>query len=127
VKSLYIFSGKVTEGKKRGRNLGFPTANIALKENIPSGIYISWTELDKNHYPSLTFIGEAKTFDEHLFQSETWILDFEKNIYGRECRSNERVNKFRVHNKGRRLLPIREKNKQRYTKRREERRKNKEL
>jgi riboflavin kinase/FMN adenylyltransferase len=84
MKSLYIFSGKVTEGKKRGRNLGFPTANIALKENIPSGIYISWTELDKNHYPSLTFIGEAKTFDEHLFQSETWILDFEKNIYGKE-------------------------------------------
>lgn len=77
----YIFGGKVRKGKQRGKDLGFPTANIALDTTIPSGIYISVTTIDEETYPSLTFIGDAKTFGESLYQAETYLLDFDKNIY----------------------------------------------
>src|SRR5699024_8283592 len=79
---LYTIDGTVIEGKKRGRHLGFPTANTALTQQIPSGIYISSVKLTDTPYAALTFIGEAKTFHETIFQAETWILDFDKDIYG---------------------------------------------
>src|SRR5690348_10045848 len=40
-KTLYIFWGKVVGGAKRGKLLGFPTANIRLHKKIPEGIYAS--------------------------------------------------------------------------------------
>lgn len=82
MKPLYVFRGKVREGKKRGRDLGYPTANIRLSQPISSGIYISLVKIADETHPALTFIGNAKTFDETLYQAETYILDFNKNIYG---------------------------------------------
>jgi len=82
MKPLYTFRGKVREGKKRGRDLGFPTANIRLSQPISSGIYISLVKIADETHPALTFIGDAKTFGETLFQAETYILDFNKNLYG---------------------------------------------
>lgn len=76
------FWGKVKKNSQRGKGLGFPTANINLRKNIPEGIYISKIKLDKKHYPALTFIGIAKTFNEKKVQAEIYILDFKKNIYG---------------------------------------------
>ncbi len=78
-----IFWGKVRKQNKRGRELGFPTANVNLNKNIPEGIYISKIKLENRIYPALTFIGKAKTFDEKKFQSETYILNFNKNIYNK--------------------------------------------
>lgn len=77
------FWGKVRIDKQRGRQLGFPTANVNLHKNISEGIYISKIKLENKIYNSLTFIGKSKTFDEEKFQSETYILDFNKNIYGK--------------------------------------------
>lgn len=81
MKPLYVLEGLVQEGKKRGKDLGFPTANISLSQKIPSGIYISLTNVEEKEFPSLTFIGEAKTFDETIYQAETYIFDFNKTIY----------------------------------------------
>lgn len=78
---IITFWGKVRAGKKRGRILGFPTANVRLRKKIPEGIYIAKTKIDSVWYPSLTFIGEAKTFHEDTYQAETFILSFHKNIY----------------------------------------------
>ncbi len=75
------FWGKVRKANQRGKTLGFPTANINLNKKNPEGIYISQTKLAGKVYPSITFIGKAKTFNEIKFQSETYILDFDKNIY----------------------------------------------
>ncbi len=83
MKQKFIMWGKVRKGKKRGKKLGFPTANIALHKNIPEGIYASTTKIGKNELPSVTFIGAAKTFNEKKVQAETFIFDFDKNIYGR--------------------------------------------
>lgn len=78
---MYKFWGKVRKDNQRGRKLGFPTANVNLSKNIPEGIYISKARIKDMIYPSLTFIGRAKTFNEQKYQSETYILDFSQNIY----------------------------------------------
>src|SRR5437762_2281456 len=80
---MYKFWGKVRKHNQRGRTLEFPTANVNLSKDIPEGIYISLAKVDNKQYPALTFIGKAETFNEKKFQSETYILDFDKNIYGK--------------------------------------------
>lgn len=76
--------GTVRKGQQRGASLGFPTANILLDAAIPEGIYLSFTIVDGTEYPSLTFIGKAITFDEKIFQAETYILEFDRDIYGKK-------------------------------------------
>lgn len=75
------FSGVVKHGKKRGRLLGFPTANISLTQEIPEGIYLSWVEFEDRKLPSLTFIGSAKTFNENEYQAEVFLLNFNDDLY----------------------------------------------
>lgn len=77
----YGFWGKVRTGQARGKQLGFPTANVNLHQKIPEGIYLSFCRISRVDYPSITFIGKAKTFEEKKYQSETYILNFNKNIY----------------------------------------------
>lgn len=79
---MYKFWGKVRKHNQRGKTLGFPTANVALHKNIAEGIYISKTKINGEEYKSVTFIGTAKTFNEKRFNAETYILDFNENIYG---------------------------------------------
>ena len=78
---MHKFWGKVKKHNQRGRKLGFPTANINLSKNIEEGIYISKTKIEHKLYPSLTFIGQAKTFNEKKFHAENYILDFNQKIY----------------------------------------------
>ena len=80
-----LFWGKVRRGKSRGRKLGFPTANIALHQKIPEGVYVSQTKVKTKWHPSLTFIGAAKTFGEKKVQAETYILRFSPVILGSEA------------------------------------------
>ncbi len=75
------FWGKVRRYNQRGRKLGFPTANVNLGKSIPEGIYLSKTKVNSEYHNSLTFIGKSKTFSETKFQAETYILDFNKNLY----------------------------------------------
>ncbi|HLD22149.1 MAG TPA: riboflavin kinase [Patescibacteria group bacterium] len=74
--------GKVYKGKQRGKLLGFPTANISIHQNISQGVYISVTKMNNKTFQSLTFIGAARTFQEHCIQAETHIFDFHTQIYG---------------------------------------------
>lgn len=92
---MYFIRGKVRKGKQRGKELGFPTANIRLHKKIPEGIYVSLLSINSKHevrnpkqiqnsnLPSLTFIGAAKTFGQTDVMAETYILDFNQNIYGK--------------------------------------------
>lgn len=75
------FWGKVRTYKKRGRKLGFPTANVDLHNKLTEGVYISETKIKDSWLPSLTFIGAAKTFGDKKYQSETYILGFNQDIY----------------------------------------------
>lgn len=80
---MFKIWGKVRKHNHRGRKLGFPTANINLTRKIPEGIYISKTIINGEEHKSLTFIGIAKTFGEKKFHAEIYILDFNKDIYGK--------------------------------------------
>lgn len=79
---MISFRGKVRHGNKRGKALGFPTANTSLHISIPEGIYLSSVTLNKKRYSALTFIGKANTFSHAVYQAETYILNFDEDIYG---------------------------------------------
>ncbi len=83
MKSLFLFWGKVKKGKERGRSLGFPTANITLHKKVPEGIYTSTVKIEEKEFFAATFIGSAKTFNEIDYKAESYILDFNQNIYGK--------------------------------------------
>lgn len=88
MKPLNILHGIVQIGNQRGRNLGFPTINIPVNSIQLEGIFISQTVIDKKIYNSLTFIGAAKTFNESVFQSETYLFDFTRDVYGKRVTVN---------------------------------------
>ncbi len=95
---MYKIHGKVRHGQNRGKTLGFPTANINVSSKIPEGIYISKTKISNQFYPSITFIGSALTFGETKKQAETYILEFEQNLYGKFV-SVEIIKKLRENKK----------------------------
>lgn len=79
--------GVVAHGDKRGRVLGFPTANI--NGDLPGmeyGVYASETQIegDDKIWTSVTSYGTRPTFEGADQRIETHILDFQEDIYGRE-------------------------------------------
>jgi riboflavin kinase / FMN adenylyltransferase len=80
---LHKISGVVVRGESRGKTLGFPTANIRLSRKIPEGIYASTVSLNGSIYRAASFIGAAKTFQQKEVKLETYLFDFERDIYGR--------------------------------------------
>ncbi|HUF53341.1 MAG TPA: bifunctional riboflavin kinase/FAD synthetase [Dehalococcoidia bacterium] len=86
----FSLRGPVVEGDKRGRELGFPTANIAIGMDraLPAyGIYVTRAYVREGSYESCTSIGVRPTFEvEPRPTIETFILDFDGDIYGEEMR-----------------------------------------
>jgi riboflavin kinase / FMN adenylyltransferase len=86
----YSLSGTVIEGRKIGRSIGFPTANIRPDSQyklIPSnGVYAAEVKLDAKTYPGMLSIGSNPTVNSDIrFRSiEVHILNFDEDIYGRE-------------------------------------------
>lgn len=83
MKMLFSIRGKVKTGAKRGKSLGFPTANISLHQKIPEGIYASTVRIENQTYFAASFIGAPKTFNQTDVKLESYILDFNKDIYGK--------------------------------------------
>ena len=80
---------EVVHGQKRGRTMGFPTANQYFPPDlvIPKfGVYASTTEIDGVVYHSFTNIGSRPTFPENDVRSETHVFDFEGDLYGKILR-----------------------------------------
>ncbi|MBN2213186.1 MAG: bifunctional riboflavin kinase/FAD synthetase [Bacteroidales bacterium] len=88
----YSIEGKVIEGKKLGKSLGYPTANIrVIGENklIPlSGVYAVKVEIDEKCYNGMMNIGIRPTIAEqvHNLTIEVHILQFNRIIYGENIR-----------------------------------------
>lgn len=83
----YNFSGTVVGGDKRGRELGYPTANIEpeLKEKLLPliGIYAVRVTVNNEKYNGLLSIGRRPTFyEDGEVVSEVYIYDFDEQIYG---------------------------------------------
>ncbi len=83
-------AGVVGHGDKRGRELGYPTANIALGETIhPAyGVYAALIKLEDEEIwrPCAVNIGIRPMFEAPLAQLEAFIFDFNREIYGRSVR-----------------------------------------
>ena len=62
----YAIDGTVVQGQKRGRELGFPTANLCAENELvpPAGVYATTANIDGVAYPSITNIGTRPTFEE---------------------------------------------------------------
>jgi len=86
----YSMSGKVQTGKKLGRRLGLPTANLTIEPEkfVPKyGVYASKTWLDGKSYASVSSIGVRPTVEENGTPNvETLILDFDNDIYDEEIK-----------------------------------------
>jgi riboflavin kinase/FMN adenylyltransferase len=88
----FSLEGEVIEGKKLGRTIGFPTANIgkidALKLIPAIGVYAVTIELENNEkYNGMLNIGYRPTVSESKELSvEVHLLDFSKSIYGKRIR-----------------------------------------
>jgi riboflavin kinase/FMN adenylyltransferase len=80
--------GVVVKGDSRGRELGFPTANLELEEEphmLTDGIYACWVRLNGELYKGAMHIGPRPTFVEADPAIEVYILDFEdRNLYGEQ-------------------------------------------
>ena len=85
----YQVGGTVIKGKNRGgRLLGFPTANLALiDELVPKrGVYMVKVLVADRKYDGLTNIGYNPTFGDGAFSVETHILDFQEDLLGKQIR-----------------------------------------
>jgi riboflavin kinase/FMN adenylyltransferase len=83
----YFISGKVIDGKKLGRTIGYPTANIHIENEaklIPNiGIYAAITNIGGIMYKGMMSIGYNPTTDtDKKIKIELHIFNFDKNIYG---------------------------------------------
>jgi riboflavin kinase/FMN adenylyltransferase len=79
----YEVSGFVIQGRKQGRRLGFPTANLETQNEIlPEGVYVTETVRRSRAYPSVTSVGTNPTFGPHPLSVETLLLDFKGPLYG---------------------------------------------
>ena len=82
----WIVDGVVQQGEQLGRKLGFPTANLALGDLVVPklGIYCVETKLpDENIWrPSIASLGTRPTVDGEGILLETFIFDFNQDIYG---------------------------------------------
>jgi len=85
----YYIDGTVVAGKRRGRELGFPTANLQTENELlpPNGVYATTTTIDGVVHASLTNVGVRPTFGDAVKPIiEAYVLGFNGDLYGRPVR-----------------------------------------
>lgn len=83
----HILAGNVVSGRKLGRTMGIPTANLELPEGLAvpkKGVYACKTTVAGKKYLAVTNVGSRPTVDGQDITVEPWILDFEGDLYGKE-------------------------------------------
>ncbi|MCQ3942170.1 MAG: bifunctional riboflavin kinase/FAD synthetase [Alphaproteobacteria bacterium] len=81
----WFVSGEVVHGEKRGRDLGFPTANLRLDPAcaLQHGIYAVRVRLDGRYHDGVASFGRRPTFDNGAPLLEVFLFDFDGDLYGR--------------------------------------------
>ena len=90
MESIFHFSGQIVRGKGNGKKVGMPTANldwIQSENDLPKlGVYISKIVIDAVCYQGLTNFGlRPSVDDDETITLETYILDFDQNILGKQA------------------------------------------
>jgi riboflavin kinase/FMN adenylyltransferase len=81
----WFISGAVIHGDKRGRELGFPTANVRLDSTcaLRQGIYAVRVGVGGRHYDAVASFGRRPMFDNGAVLLEVFLFDFSGDLYGR--------------------------------------------
>lgn len=89
----WFMEGTVVKGDQRGRTIGYPTANVPLGDTLhPAyGIYATYVQIvedgeDSAWLPAATNIGIRPMFELQVGQIESYIFDFDRDIYGKALR-----------------------------------------
>ena len=95
-----MLRGEVVVGDRRGRSIGFPTANVVPDSNavIPArGVYAGFVRIGGKEWAACTNVGVAPTFGRTESRVEAHLLDFEGDLYGRvvDVRFVERIREER--------------------------------
>ena len=83
----FTYVSEVVHGDKRGRKLGFPTANLEIADNramLPNGVYIVTVKIHEKIFAGVANIGDNPTFKVAKRRLEIFIDDFDADIYGEE-------------------------------------------
>jgi riboflavin kinase / FMN adenylyltransferase len=82
----WFVSGKVIHGDKRGRELGFPTANLELDAScgLRHGVYAVRVGVDGRRYDGVANFGRRPMFDSGAVLLEVFLFDFAGDLYGRD-------------------------------------------
>lgn len=82
----HIFTGTVVPGRHLGHTIGIPTANMELPAELlqpKTGVYACAARVDGKMYAAVTNIGSRPTVGGHQTRLESWLLDFEGDLYGK--------------------------------------------
>lgn len=82
----HMLTGTVVTGRKLGHKLGFPTANIELPEGVIvpcHGVYACRAYVGEASYMAVCNVGSRPTVEGHQIRTETWLLDFTGDLYGK--------------------------------------------
>jgi riboflavin kinase/FMN adenylyltransferase len=82
----WTVEGRVEQGDKRGRTIGFPTANVSLEGYLEPalGVYAVRVEIAGKSYNGVANFGRRPTFDKKDVLLEVHIFDFKGDIYGQQ-------------------------------------------
>ncbi len=83
----FVLRGEVVVGDKRGRTIGFPTANVEPARGlvVPAhGVYAGFVRVGTKTYPACINVGVAPTFARGESRVEAHVLDFDGDLYGLE-------------------------------------------
>ncbi len=81
----YLLRGEVVEGDKRGRQLGFPTANVLPDQRVlvpGNGVYAGHVRVGSEWFGACTNVGTAPTFERLESKVEAYLLGYEGDLYG---------------------------------------------
>lgn len=82
----YTATGTIVEGERRGRTIGFPTANFDIPEGkaLPLGVLVVRSVIAGNTVYGIANVGPRPTFPDGAPSLEVFYFDFEGNLYGQE-------------------------------------------
>lgn len=82
----HFLTGEVVPGRRLGSKLGFPTANVRIPEGIACprhGVYACQAWVDGESHIAVTNVGSRPTVNGHQVRAESWLLDFDADLYGK--------------------------------------------
>lgn len=86
----YFIEGQVEGGHGRGKQMGFPTANLKAPEGVfmPKGVYVTQVHMGAESYKAVTNVGLSPTFEDlnPQLKIENFIFDLNKDIYDQNIR-----------------------------------------